>query len=70
MQPGIRLEKRQDKLLKGLAQQQNRSLGDLIESNVLECFKRNAHSEPKTLQKIQQLKDRYDLDLIAAAAHH
>ena len=69
VQTGIRLEKRLVKVLKGLAEQLDMSLGDLIEGMALHCFEGKRPFEAKTLRKIEQLKDVYDLDLTAADSH-
>lgn len=69
VQTGVRLEKRLLKVLKALAEQLDMSLGDLLEGMALHCFEgRTPFGEP-TLEKIQQLKSVYDLDLTAADSH-
>ena len=69
VQTGVRLEKRLLKVLKGLAEHLDLSLGDLLEGMALHCFENKAPFSPETLRKIEQLKDVYDLDLSAADSH-
>ena len=69
IQTGVRLEKRLLKVLKGLAEYLDISLGDLIEGMTLHCFEGRAPFSKETLEKIQQLKLVYDLDLTAADSH-
>ena len=69
VQTGIRVEKRLLKVLKGLAEYLEMSLGDLLEGVVLHSFQNIPPFSPETLKKIQQLKDVYDCDLEAADSH-
>ena len=69
VQTGIRLEKRLLKVLKGLAEHLDMSVGDLIEGLALHSFENKAPFSKNTLEKISQLKDVYDLDLDAADSH-
>ena len=69
VQTGVRLEKRLLKVLKGLAEHLDMSLGDLLEGMALHSFENKAPFSPETLGKIQQLKEVYDLDLSAADSH-
>ena len=70
VQTGVRLEKRILKVLKGLAEQLDMSLGDLLEGMALHCFEGKLPPFSKdTLKKIGQLKQVYDLDLTAADSH-
>lgn len=70
VQTGVRIERRLLKVLKGLAEHLDISLGDLIEGMALHAFEgKSPFSEP-TLAKIQGLKAVYDLDLTATDAHH
>ncbi len=69
VQTGVRLEKRILKVLKGLAEQLDMSLGDLLEGMALHCFEGRLPFTEKTLRKIRQLMDVYDLDLVAADSH-
>ncbi|MCR9213113.1 MAG: hypothetical protein NXI13_05305 [Proteobacteria bacterium] len=70
IQTGVRIEKRLLKVLKGLAEQLDISLGDLIEGMALHCFEGKTSFSAETLEKIQQLKTVYDLDLTAADSHN
>lgn len=69
VQTGVRLEKRILKVLKGLAELTELSLGDLLEGIVLHAFEGKAPFRPETLQKIAELKRIYGLDLDARASH-
>lgn len=70
VQTGLRLEKRILKVLKGLAEYLDISMGDLLEGMALHCFEGKAPPFSKeTLKKISQLKKVYDLDLTAADSH-
>jgi hypothetical protein len=69
VQTGIRLEKRLLKVLKGLAEHLDLSVGDLIEGMALHCFENQPPFSKKTLKKIAQLKQVYDFDLTAADSH-
>lgn len=69
VQTGVRIEKRILKVLKGLAEQYDMSLGDLLEGMSLHCFEGKPPFPPESLEKIQKLKDVYDLDLTAEDSH-
>ncbi len=69
VQTGVRIEKRILKVLKGLAEQLDISLGDLLEGMTLHCFEGTPPFSQITLNKITQLKEVYDLDLTAADSH-
>ncbi len=69
VQTGVRLEKRLLKVLKGVAEHLDLSLGDLLEGMALHCFENKPPFSPETLKKIAQLKDVYDLDLDATHSH-
>ena len=69
VQTGVRMEKRLLKVLKGLAEHQDRSLGDLLEGVVLHAFEGRAPFSPETLAVIAQLKAVYGLELTAADSH-
>jgi hypothetical protein len=58
------------KVLKGLAEYLEVSLGDLIEGIVLHAFEGKAPFGPDTLARIEQLKAVYGLTLTAADAHN
>jgi hypothetical protein len=69
VQTGVRLEKRLLKVLKGLAEHLDMSLGDLIEGMALHGFENRPPFSDETVKKIAQLKQVYDLDLTAADSH-
>jgi hypothetical protein len=69
VQTGLRIERRTLKVLKGLAEYLDLSLGDLVEGIVLHAFDGKAPFEPSTLATIGQLKEVYGLTLTAADAH-
>jgi hypothetical protein len=68
-QTGIRIEKRILKVLKGLAEYHDITLGDLLEGMVLHTFEGKAPFGRQSLQKIAELKKVYHLDLGAADSH-
>lgn len=68
-QTGLRIERNTLKVLKGLAEYLDLSLGDLVEGVVLHAFEGRAPFGPETLAKIEQLKAVYGLELTAADAH-
>lgn len=69
VQTGMRLEKRMLKVLKGLAEYHDLSLGDLIEGIVLHVFEGKAPLGAESLRTVAQLKKLYGLDLTAADSH-
>ena len=69
IQTGVRMEKRLVKVLKGLAEYHDMSLGDLLEGIVLHAFEGKAAFKGESLQKIAELKKVYGLDLDATASH-
>jgi hypothetical protein len=68
-QTGLRVEKSTLKVLKGLAEYLDISLGDLVEGIVLHAFEGKAPFSPETIAKIDQLRQVYGLTLTAADAH-
>lgn len=68
-QTGVRMEKRLLKVLKGLAELLDLSLGDLLEGIVLHAFEGKAPFGKQSLEKIAELKQVYHLDLDASASH-
>lgn len=70
VQTGVRIEKRLFKVLKGLAEHLDLSLGDLLEGMALHCFENKPPFSERTLGKIEQLKQVYDLDLAASDSHN
>ncbi|HEY3055970.1 MAG TPA: hypothetical protein VGK31_08585 [Thermoanaerobaculia bacterium] len=69
VQTGVRLEKRILKVLKGLAEYHDLSLGDLLEGIVLHAFEGKLPFKTESLKKIAELKKVYRLDLNASASH-
>ena len=70
VQTGVRLEKRLLKVLKGLAELLDLSLGDLLEGIVLHAFEGKAPFGEESRRRIAELKKIYGLDLEAADSHH
>ncbi|MBT8086717.1 MAG: hypothetical protein KJO46_01725 [Gammaproteobacteria bacterium] len=68
-QTGVRLESSLLKVLKGLAEYTDLSLGDLLEGIVLHAFEEKAPFSPATRKVIQQLKTVYGCELTAADSH-
>jgi hypothetical protein len=68
-QTGLRIERNTLKVLKGLSEYLDVSLGDLVEGIVLHVFEGRAPFSPTVLEKIEQLKAVYGLTLTAADAH-
>ena len=68
-QTGLRMERNTLKVLKGLAEYLDLSLGDLVEGIVLHAFEGKTPFQPPTLAKIDQLKAVYNLTLTAADTH-
>ena len=69
VQTGVRLEKRLLKVLKGLAELKDLSLGDLLEGIVLHVFEGKTPFSLETLREIEQLKKIYGLQLKATDSH-
>ena len=69
VQTGVRLEKHLLKVLKGLAELKDLSLGDLLEGIVLHAFEGKAPFSPETLRQVEQLRAVYGLTLRAADSH-
>ena len=70
VQTGVKIEKRLLKVLKGLAEDHDMTLGDLLEGIVLHAFDGKAPFERPTLDRIAQLKKIYGLDLDARHSHN
>ena len=68
-QTGVRIETSLLKVLKGLAEYTDLSLGDLLEGIVLHAFEGKAPFEPATQEVITKLKAVYGCDLTAADSH-
>lgn len=69
VQTGLRIEKRILKVLKAVAEVHDLSLGDLIEGIVLHAFEGKTPFSKATMQRIDQLRNVYGLDLVAADSH-
>jgi len=68
-QTGVRIEKSLLKVLKGLAEYCEMSLGDLLEGIVLHAFEGKSPFSPQTLAAIAELKKVYRCELSAADSH-
>ena len=68
-QTGVRLEKSLLKVLKGLAEYCDLSLGDLLEGIVLHSFEGKAPFSDETRDAIARLKKVYGCTLTAADSH-
>lgn len=68
-QTGVRIETSLLKVLKGLAEYTNLSLGDLLEGIVLHSFEGKVPFSPQTQAVIEQLKSVYGCTLTAADSH-
>ncbi len=71
VQIGVRIEKRMVKVLKGLAEYHDISLGDLhlLEGIVLHAFEDTPPFGEATLQCVRQLKEVYGMDYGVGASH-
>lgn len=69
VQTGVRIERRLLKVMKGLADYLDMSLGDLIEGMALHALEGKAPFSRETLKKITALRAVYGLELTAADAH-
>ena len=69
VQTGVRLEKRLLKVLKGLAEYHDMTLGDLLEGIVLHAFDGQHTFSQETRKRIADLKRIYKLDLDSKASH-
>lgn len=68
-QTGVRIETSLLKVLKGLAEYRDLSLGDLLEGIVLHSFEGKAPFSKETRRVIEQLMTVYGCDLAAADSH-
>lgn len=68
-QTGVRLEKSLLKVLKGLAEYCDLSMGDLLEGIVLHAFEGKPPFSPDTQAVIADLKKVYNCDLNAEDSH-
>jgi hypothetical protein len=69
VQTGVRLEKRLLKVLKGLAEFHDLTLGDLLEGIVLHAFEGKCALSGNSLAKVRDLKKIYELDYGSEASH-
>ena len=69
VQTGVRIEKRLLKVLKGLAELFEISLGDLLEGIVLHAFEGKSPFDEETQRRIATLKEVYGLDYNARHSH-
>lgn len=69
VQTGVRMERSLLKVLKGLAEYLDLSLGDLLEGVLLHAFEGQVPFSPDTLQVIAELKKVYGCTLTAADSH-
>ena len=69
VQTGVRIEKHLLKVLKGLAELKDLSLGDLLEGIVLHAFEGRAPFSPETLSQISELNKIYGMTLRAGDSH-
>ncbi|MCG8418877.1 MAG: hypothetical protein MJE77_13145 [Proteobacteria bacterium] len=69
VQTGVRMEKRLLKVLKGVAEYHEISLGDLLEGIVLHAFEGKSPFGQESLERIAALKGIYGLDLTAEDSH-
>ncbi|MBT8108635.1 MAG: hypothetical protein KJP17_10390 [Gammaproteobacteria bacterium] len=68
-QTGVRIESSLLKVLKGLAEYTELSLGDLLEGIVLHAFEGKAPFSAETRDAIEQLKRVYGCELSASDSH-
>jgi hypothetical protein len=69
VQVGARMEKTLVKVLKGLAEYLDISLGDLLEGMTLHALEGKAPFSKETLAHVARLKTVYSLELTAADSH-
>ena len=69
VQTGVRMEKRLVKVLKGLAEYHDMTLGDLLEGIVLHAFDGKTPFSEENLKRILDLKQIYGLDLSSDDSH-
>jgi hypothetical protein len=68
-QTGVRIEKRILKVLKGLAEFHDLSVGDILEGVLLHVFEGKTPFGERSLRKIAELRKVYELDLNASHSH-
>lgn len=70
VQVGARMEKTLVKVLKGLAEYLDISLGDLLEGMTLHALEGKTPFSKETLTQIERLRSVYRLQLTAEDSHH
>ena len=68
-QVGARMERTLVKVLKGLAEYLDLSLGDLLEGIALHAIEGKAPFSPETLAQVKRLRSVYGLTLTAGDSH-
>lgn len=68
-QTGVRIEKRILKVLKGLAEFHDLTVGDLLEGVLLHVYEGKTPFGERSLRKIAELRKVYELDLDASHSH-
>jgi hypothetical protein len=69
VQTGVRIEEHLLKVLKGLAELKDLSLGDLLEGVVLHAFEGKLPFSKETLRQIAELSKIYGMTLRASDSH-
>lgn len=69
VQTGVRIEKKLLKVLKGLAELKDLTLGDLLEGIVLHAFEGKSPFGKESLAQISELKKIYGMTLRASDSH-
>ena len=69
VQTGVRMEKRILKVLKGMAEYHDISLGDLLEGIVLHAFEGRSPFEAESIKRINALKQIYEMEFDTSASH-
>ncbi|MCB9853229.1 MAG: hypothetical protein H6819_09055 [Phycisphaerales bacterium] len=69
VQTGLRIEKRMLKVLKGLAEYHDITMGDLVEGIVLHAFEGKSPFGAESRKVIADLRRVYGLDLTAKSSH-
>ncbi|PKK89774.1 MAG: hypothetical protein CVV64_12675 [Candidatus Wallbacteria bacterium HGW-Wallbacteria-1] len=70
VQTGVRMEKNLIKVLKGLAEYHEVSMGDLMEGIVLHVFEGKTPFSKSTLDVVKQLSEVYGLTSTASDSHN
>lgn len=69
VQTGVRMDASILKVLKGLAEYKEITLGDLLEGICLHAFEGKAPFEPATLEAIAKLRDVYGCEWTSSDSH-